>query len=197
MWRQQGWPLPLRLAGLLLCGLGLATCFAGLHECSHRTAFKSRAANDAAAWLLGLLSFYNATAYRRYHQWHHRYTHQPGLDPELDDPVPTSLPAYLLELSGRHWWSGKLSGYGHLLWGDLTEVPYFNAEIIPKVRRSAWLQVGLYLVLAVVSVVNGNGFLFWFWLLPLAVGQPCLRFLLLAEHSGCSVAADGTTNTRT
>ncbi len=196
-WGQQAWPLALRLAGLLVCGVGLATCFAGLHECSHRTAFKSRAANDAAAWLLGLLSFYNATAYRRYHQWHHRYTHQPGLDPELDDPVPTSLPAYLLELSGWHWWSGKLSGYGRLLWGDLSEVPYFNAEIIPKVRRSAWLQVGLYLALAVVSVVNGNGFLFWFWLLPLAVGQPFLRFLLLAEHSGCSFAADGTTNTRT
>lgn len=197
VWGQQAWPLALRLVGLLVCGVGLATCFAGLHECSHRTAFKSRSANDAAAWLLGLLSFYNATAYRRYHQWHHRYTHQPGLDPELDDPVPTSLPAYLLELSGWHWWSGKLSGYGRLLWGDLSEVPYFNAEIIPKVRRSAWLQVGLYLALAVMSVVNGNGFLFWFWLLPLAVGQPFLRFLLLAEHSGCSFAADGTTNTRT
>ena len=91
MWGQQGWPLALRLAGLLLCGVGLATCFAGLHECSHRTAFRSRTANDVAAWWLGLLSFYNATAYRRYHQWHHRYTHQPGLDPELDDPVPTSL----------------------------------------------------------------------------------------------------------
>lgn len=197
VWGQQAWPLALRLVGLLVCGVGLATCFAGLHECSHRTAFKSRSANDAAAWLLGLLSFYNATAYRRYHQWHHRYTHQPGLDPELDDPVPTSLPAYLLELSGWHWWSGKLSGYGRLLWGDLSEVPYFNAEIIPKVRRSAWLQVALYLALAVMSVVNGNGFLFWFWLLPLAVGQPFLRFLLLAEHSGCSFAADGTTNTRT
>lgn len=197
VWGQQAWPLALRLVGLLVCGVGLATCFAGLHECSHRTAFKSRSANDAAAWLLGLLSFYNATAYRRYHQWHHRYTHQPGLDPELDDPVPTSLPAYLLELSGWHWWSGKLSGYGRLLWGDLSEVPYFNAEIIPKVRRSAWLQVGLYLALAAVSVINSNGFLVWFWLLPLAVGQPFLRFLLLAEHSGCSFAADGTTNTRT
>nr|MCH9713458.1 fatty acid desaturase [Cyanobacteriota bacterium] len=34
VWGQQGWPLALRLAGLLLCGVGLATCFAGLHECS-------------------------------------------------------------------------------------------------------------------------------------------------------------------
>ena len=196
-WGHQGWPLPLRLAGLVVCGLGLATCFAGLHECSHRTAFKTRALNDGAAWLLGLLSFYNATAYRRYHQWHHRYTHQPGLDPELDDPVPTTTAAYLLEISGWHWWSGKLASFARLLWGDLSTVPYLNAEVIPAVRRSAWLQVGVYLALAAASLVGGNGFLFWFWLLPLAVGQPFLRFVLLAEHSGCSFSTDGTTNTRT
>jgi len=197
VWGQQDWPLALRLLGLLLCGVGLATCFAGLHECSHRTAFKNRAANDAAAWLLGLLCFYNATAYRRYHQWHHRYTHQPGLDPELDDPLPTSLPAYLLEISGWHWWSGKAASFARLLWGDLSAVPYLNAEGIPAVRRSARLQVGVYLALAAVSLIEANGFLLWFWLLPLAVGQPFLRFVLLAEHSGCSFSSDGTANTRT
>ena len=197
VWGHSSWPLTLRLAGLLLCGVGLATCFAGLHECSHRTAFRSRWLNDGAAWLLGLLSFYNATAYRRYHQWHHRYTHQPGLDPELDDPVPTSLGAYLLELSGWHWWTGKLSGYARLLWGDLSQVPYLNAEVIPAVRRSAWLQMGLYAIAAAASLIDGNGFLLWFWLLPLALGQPFLRFVLLAEHSGCSYEADGTRNTRT
>jgi fatty acid desaturase len=196
-WAQQLWPLPLRLAGLLLCGIGLATCFAGLHECSHRTAFRSRPVNDAAAWLLGLLSFYNATAYRRYHQWHHRYTHQPGLDPELDDPQPISLSAYLLELSGWNWWCGKLSGYGRLLWGDLSEVAYLNAELIPTVRRSVWLQWSVYVALALLSLIGGNGFLLWFWILPLALGQPLLRFLLLAEHSGCAFSADGLRNTRT
>lgn len=197
LWGHTSLPFGLRLIGLLACGVGLATAFAGLHECSHRTAFRSRPVNDAVAWLLGLLSFYNATAYRRYHQWHHRYTHQPGLDPELDDPVPTSLSAYLLELSGWHWWVGKLRGHARLLWGDLSQLPYLNAEVIPRVRRSAWCQAGVYLALAAVSLVHANGFLLWFWLLPLAVGQPFLRFVLLAEHSGCSFSADGTANTRT
>ena len=81
VWGQQPWPLALRLVGLLVCGIGLATCFAPLHECCHRTAFRGRRVNDALAWFAGLLSFYNSTYYRRYHQWHHRYTHQPGLDP--------------------------------------------------------------------------------------------------------------------
>ncbi len=197
LWGQQALPLALRLSALTACGLGLATSFAGLHECSHRTAFRSKRVNDAVAWLLGLLSFYNASAYRRYHQWHHRYTHQPGLDPELDDPVPTSLGAYLLELSGWNWWTSKLQSYAQLLWGDLSAVPYLNAQVIPQVRRSVWLQMGVYLALAALSLIGGSGFLFWFWLLPLAVGQPFLRFVLLAEHSGCSFSADGTANTRT
>ena len=64
-------------------------------------------------------------------------------------------------------------------------------------RRSAWLQVGVYLTLAALSLIGGNGFLLWFWLLPLAVGQPFLRFVLLAEHTGCSFSTDGTRNTRT
>jgi len=197
VWAQQGWPLALRLPGLLLCGIGLATCFAPLHECGHRTAFRSRRLNDSVAWIAGLLSFYNATHYRRYHQWHHRYTHQPGLDPELDDPVPTSPWAYLLEVSGWNWWTGKLSGYRQLLWGDLSSLSYLSPEVIPQVRRSVRLQFAVYAALALVSLVGTNGFLFWFWLLPLAVGQPLLRFVLLAEHSGCSFSSDGTENTRT
>ncbi|MEO1003385.1 MAG: fatty acid desaturase [Cyanobacteria bacterium J06638_7] len=197
LWGQPLLPAWLRLAGLLACGVGLATAFAGVHECCHRTAFRARGLNDAVAWLLGVLSFYNATAYRRYHQWHHRYTHQPGLDPELDDPVPTSLGAYLLELSGWNWWSGKLRSHAQLLWGDLSAVPYLNPKAVLQVRRSVWLQTGVYLALAALSLVGGNGFLLRFWLLPLAIGQPFLRFVLLAEHSGCSFSAEGTSNTRT
>ncbi|MEX0588961.1 MAG: fatty acid desaturase, partial [Cyanobium sp.] len=135
--------------------------------------------------------------YRRYHQWHHRYTHQPGLDPELEDPVPTSFVAYLLEISGWNWWSGKLSGYRLLLWGDLSSLGYLSPEAIPQVRRSVRLQCAVYAALALASLVGANGFLLWFWLLPLAVGQPFLRVLLLAEHSGCSFSRDGTKNTRT
>ncbi|MDP5123089.1 MAG: fatty acid desaturase, partial [Cyanobium sp. MAG_04] len=175
VWAQHPWPLALRLVGLLVCAIGLATCFAPLHECCHRTAFRGRRVNDTVAWFAGLLSFYNSTYYRRYHQWHHRYTHQPGLDPELNDPVPTTVWAYLLELGGWNWWTGKLAGYRQLLWGDLSGLPYLSPELIPQVRRSVRLQFAVYLAMALASLVSGTGFLFWFWLLPLAVGQPVLR----------------------
>lgn len=197
IWRLQSLPLMLRLPALLLSGVGLATCFAPLHECCHRTAFRSKGLNDAVAWLMGLLSFYNSTFYRRYHQWHHRYTHQPGLDPELEDPVPTTPAGYFLEISGWNWWSGKIQGYGRLLWGDLDALPYLSAEITPQVRRSVRLQALVYALAATLSLIAGNGFLLWSWLLPLAVGQPFLRWVLLAEHTGCAYSTNGLSNTRT
>jgi fatty acid desaturase len=197
LWRQPELPWLLRLVCLVLNGVALATCFAGLHECCHRTAFRSKATNDRVAWLMGLLSFYNATFYRRYHQWHHRFTHQPGLDPELDDPVPTTLMSYALEISGITWWIGKVRGYQRLLFGDLSQLPYLSPELIPQVRRSVRLQCVVYAIALAASLWQANGFLFWSWLLPLALGQPFLRVFLLAEHSGCSFSADGLANTRT
>ena len=197
LWAQVGLPVLLRLLGLLASGIGLATAFAPLHECCHRTAFRSRSVNDAVAWCAGLLCFYNSTFYRRYHQWHHRYAHQIGLDPELEDGFPTTRFAYVLEISGWNWWIGKIRGFYQLLFGDLSGLAYLNPEVIPQIRRSVRWQFTIYGALALVSVLNGSGFLFWNWLLPLAVGQPFLRLAMLAEHSGCSFGADGTTNTRT
>ena len=197
LWAQVGLPVLLRLLGLLASGIGLATAFAPLHECCHRTAFRSRSVNDAVAWCAGLLCFYNSTFYRRYHQWHHRYAHQIGLDPELEDGFPTTRFAYVLEISGWNWWIGKIRGFYQLLFGDLSGLAYLNPEVIPQIRRSVRWQFTIYGALALVSVLNGSGFLFWNWLLPLAVGQPFLRLVLLAEHSGCSFDANGTTNTRT
>ena len=55
-------------------------------RCVHQTAFASRATNDLVGWIAGVLSFYNATFYRHFHAWHHRYTQDPGRDPELISP---------------------------------------------------------------------------------------------------------------
>jgi len=190
-------PWPLRLVGLLLLGLGLAFSFCVMHESGHRTAFVSRQLNDTVAWWAGVLSFYNADFYRRYHQWHHRYTHLPGLDPELEDTPPDGLASYILELSAIPWWIGKFRGHLAGLRGDFTGRPYIPAEAIPAVRRSIQLQFCVYGVLLLASIPAGNGFLFWFWALPLALAQPLLRFVMMAEHGGCPFVPQALRNTRT
>jgi fatty acid desaturase len=190
-------PWPLQILGLMLLGTGLAFAFCAMHECGHRTAFASRPLNDAVAWWAGLLSFYNADFYRRYHQWHHRWTHQIGLDPELEDAPPTTVTEYLLELSGLPWWLGKLRGHWAGLAGDFAGRPYIPAEAGPAITASLRRQFALYGALLLASLPGANGAILWLWLLPLAVGQPLLRFVLMAEHQGCDYGPDGLTNTRT
>ena len=197
LWGTPALPWPLRLLGLLVLGWGLAFSFCAMHECAHRTAFVDRERNDTLAWWFGVLSFYNADFYRRYHQWHHRHTHQPGLDPELEDAPPTTPASYWLELSGLPWWVGKLRGHWRGLGGDFRANPYIPEEAAARVRESLWRQFAVYGALLILSIPGGNGFLLRFWLLPLIVGQPLLRFVLMAEHGGCAFNANGLANTRT
>jgi len=197
VWGQRELALPLRLLGLLLLGAGLAFGFCAMHEAGHGTAFRRRWLNDGVAWWAGVLSFYNADFYRRYHQWHHRYTHLVGLDPELDDPPPHDRASYLLELSGLSWWLGKLRGHLRGLRGDFSGCPYISPEAAPRIRRSLALQFMVYGLALLASLLSGSGALWWYWLLPLAVGQPLLRLVLMAEHGGCPFEPDGLRNTRT
>ncbi|MFQ4135518.1 fatty acid desaturase [Nodosilinea sp. PGN35] len=191
-------PLWLALPALVACGAGLALMFCAMHESCHRTAFANPRLNDAAAWLTGLLSFYNSTFYRRYHKWHHRYTQIPGKDPELEDPKPTGLADYLWQLSGIPWWMGKLRCHGRVALGNLEGCYYIAASGQAEVIRSVRLQLLAYVgVLAVSTLLGHPWFLFTYWLLPLAVGQPLLRFVLLAEHTGCSNDDNPLINTRT
>ena len=54
-------------AAAVAFGFTLVTMFAAMHECVHRTAFRSQWLNNGVGWLAWLLSFYNSTFYRHYH----------------------------------------------------------------------------------------------------------------------------------
>ena len=180
-------------------GFTLVTWFAGMHESKvHRTAFqKSQRLNDGVAWFSGLLSFYNSTFYRPYHGWHHRYTQLEGKDPELEDPKPTTLPRYLLEMSGLPWWLGKLRTHLTLAFGITRPDRFLNDKTGPLVVRSVRLQLLVYAVAIGVSLWLGRPYFVTYWLLPMALAQPLLRAILLAEHAGCSHDDDALANTRT
>jgi fatty acid desaturase len=185
------------LPALFIYGFSLAAMFAAVHEGVHRSAFASNRLNDIVAWFAGLLSFYNSTFYRRYHKWHHRYTRVPGKDPELSDPEPTSWQGYLWQLSGIPWWLGKFKSHFQIALGQFTDMPYVNAAAQAETARSVRLQLWIYALGIVLSLIAQEPWFFLYWLLPLAVGQPILRFILLAEHTLCSLNDNALTNTRT
>ncbi len=185
------------LPAVWIYGLGLATLFAPVHECVHRTAFASRWLNDGVAWITSLFSFYNSTFFRYYHRWHHRYTQIPGKDPELSDPKPQTLGQYLLEISGGYWWIGRFQFFSRVALGQIDRYPFVPDSAKAEVIRSVRIQVLIYGIGIALSIGLAYPWFVILWLLPLILGQPVLRFILLAEHTGCSYDDNSLTNTRT
>jgi fatty acid desaturase len=194
---QQDAPSVLIAVASVAYGFTLVTMFAAMHEAVHRTAFKRQWLNDTVAWFAGLLSFYNSTFYRPYHGWHHRFTQIAGKDPELDDQKPTGWLRYFVELSGVTWWLGKLQTYAKLVLGRTDSYPFLSAQTAPGVVRSVRLQMLVYATASALSVALGQPYFALYWLLPVAVGQPMLRAILLAEHTGCTRDDNALANTRT
>jgi fatty acid desaturase len=185
------------LPALVLYGFSFAIMFAPLHEASHRTVFTNNQANDVLCWFAGLLSFYNSTFYRLYHKWHHRYTQILDKDPELSDRKPTNLGEYIIEISGITWWIGKFKRHFLTAIGNLENCPFIPEGSRAEVIRSNRLQLLVYAVAIAISVYFQQPWFITYWLLPLAVGQPFLRFLLLAEHTDRPNTDNMLTNTRT
>jgi|SRR5579885_1207915 len=186
---------PLLLPAMAVHGFTLVTLFAPMHECVHRTAFASRRANLVVGWLAGVLSFYNATFYRHFHAWHHRYTQDPVRDPELIYPKAQTRIAFLRELSGANFWWRRMLDYPRLALG-LVRLPFLPDNARRPVALSMSAQLLVY-VAAGLSVALGYEAALFYWLLPAVLAQPALRALLVAEHSGCSFGQNGLLNTRT
>lgn len=191
-------PTWIAIPALVVYGTSLALMFCAMHECSHRTAFANPQVGDAAAWVAGLLSFYNSTFYRRYHKWHHRYTQIPGKDPELDDALPATPLQYFWHLSGIPWWISKVRGHLNVALGRLDGCYFLPESAHAETIRSTRIQLAIYGAIALTTTLLGHPwFLLTMWVLPLAIGQPVLRFVLLAEHTGCPNIDNPLRNTRT
>ncbi|MEX2111689.1 MAG: fatty acid desaturase [Pirellulales bacterium] len=182
---------------MLLHGATIVTMFAPMHECVHKTAFKTPWLNNLVGWLAGALSFYNFNYYRRYHTWHHRYTQDPERDPELSDPKPHTLTDYVVHLSGIPFWLAKPRELMALALGRMSQHEYIPAHARREIAWSARAQLALYVAVAAASVATRSPLALWYWFLPAVLAQPLLRALLIVEHTGCSQDANGLTNTRT
>lgn len=189
---------PALAPALWLYGVVLVFLFAPLHETVHRTAFRSRALNDAVAALCGLILLLPAGYFRVYHLAHHRHTADPARDPELTGGGgPQSLGAYLLAVSGLPLWRERVATLSRHALGRVAE-PYLR-DRPARITREARLHVAAYALLAAGGALYPafGALLLLYWLLPLLLGQPLLRLLLLAEHRGCRRSADGLQNART
>jgi fatty acid desaturase len=184
-------------AALLLHGIVLVFLFCALHESIHRTAFESRALNDAVAWVCGALLILPPSYFRLFHFAHHRHTQDRARDPELAVSAPATPAGYWWRVSGLPYWRERLrTTLRHALTGRVTE-PFVPAARATQVVREARILWGCYLGIAAVSLYLQRTDVLIYWIVPVLLGQPFLRLFLLAEHTGCGFDDDMLANTRT
>jgi fatty acid desaturase len=185
------WFLLLPIQGILIAFL-----FTAMHECIHDTAFKSSFLNTAVYVLCGFVIINPPAWFRYFHFAHHRHTHEPGLDPELQSPKPQNIVAYVKHVSGFPVWASNIRAL-------VTNAAGRNADdFVPsrgKVRvvLEARLMLAAYTSIAIASVVWNSSLLIWAWIVPALLGQPFLRLFLLAEHTACPHVENMFENTRT
>lgn len=185
-----GW----QIAAMTAQGIAMVFLFTAMHECSHRTAFRTRWINDMVGTMIGFMLFLLPKWFFYFHQDHHKFTQDPDRDPELTSPKPRTLFDYLLYLSGLPVWRDHLLALLRIAGGNQNDI-YVPKAAKRAVRREAILFIVLYaLLLPILIYMEG---LLQFWLVPLLLGQPFLRLYLLAEHGNCEESDNMLFNTRT
>ncbi len=186
-----GWQIVMVMHGIMLIFL-----FTLLHETSHFTAFKSPWLNNLIGGICALVIFLPPIWFRYFHLAHHRHTHDPDKDPELEGGKPETLMQYIWTISGIPVW--KFHFKTLLMNAFLNPIyDYVPQAGYSKIKKEAWGMIGFYASLLVFSIVAQTATLIWLWLAPIALGQPFLRLYLMAEHGRCPHVANMLENTRT
>jgi fatty acid desaturase len=191
-WWSTPWTAPLAVVH----GFVLIFLFCAEHECIHRTAFRSRRINDVVAAAIGVLLLLPSRWFRLFHAAHHRYTQDPLLDPELDGWKPPARSGIVLQMTGLLYWKAMAK----IVWSAArgrTEASWLPPGHVRKVVRQARIMVVVYAAMVAGSVVTGSWLLLQLWIVPVLVGQPFLRWYLLAEHTGCPIGEGIVAGTRT
>jgi len=177
-------------------GLVWVHLFAAQHECAHRTAFRSMRANNWLAWVCGALIMVPALHFRYEHTAHHTHTNLIGQDSELI-PMPATFPAYFWYLSGLPYWASNGLGLLRRSIGKLTgeEIGFIPTAWRSRVILESRVLLLLYAACGV-AIATGAHALLFYWVIPLLLGQPVMRFIRMTEHVGCAHERDPARNTR-
>ena len=188
------WMLP----AMFVHGVVLVHFFSLQHECVHYTVFRTRKFNDYAGvvcgWVIGLPHQF----FRYEHCDHHTHTQITGEDPE-QVPLPATIWGYLWYLSAIPYWRTKLGEISRHALGRLTDA---ERHFVPKVAeatliREARVMVAVYAGIFAAMLVFQWWAPLWFWLVPLILGEPVMRFVRMTEHVGRPTVAEMRENTRT
>lgn len=188
----------LHIPAMLSYGVVIVLLFAPLHECSHGTAFHSRWINHLVGFAVAAFTLRPFLYFKYRHAAHHTYTQHEDHDPDIV-PFPTSMRDYFGQIIGLSFWPKLLGTLWRGSTGRFTEE---EREFLPE---SVWKQVTLeirllvllYVAIAAVSIYFGSTVALVYWLVPRVMGEPVLRAIRMAEHTGAEESPNLLANTRT
>ena len=195
------WAVPL----LMLQGALISLTYAGQHECSHHTVFRTRWLNDLWGHVFGFLGFYPFYADRTLHMIHHQYTKIRGKDPEMMNTTigsvdrPFTIGKYLYTMSAIPYWLGQFKSLViHALGQPMgEEEQYYSPKELHVIFREARVFSALYCLVFAVSVYTQSWLVVELWLAPMFM-MKWVHFLHgLSEHYGMPNVADTMNNART
>jgi fatty acid desaturase len=177
-------------------GILIVFLFTALHECTHETAFKSSFLNTIISSISGFLILIPPAWFRFFHFAHHRHTHDPDRDPELQTPKPSTLVGYVKHVSGFPLWIAEIRTLLHNAAGRSAD-DFVPAKAKARITFEARVMLAIYALIAAASVYWESSLVIWTWIVPALLGQPFLRLFLLAEHTNCPHVDNMFENTRT
>ncbi|RVT87311.1 rhizopine catabolism protein [Rhodobacteraceae bacterium CCMM004] len=182
------------LATGAVLGVLINFLYAGQHELSHATVFRTRKLNEVFGRLFGFVLLFPRDFDQVMHFAHHRHTQDWERDGELVRE-PYTLTTYLLWLSGITYWRNRVAGLIRRARGIVVE-PYIKPTDEAMIVRESRLHLLGYALIAVVSVALGTWAAVTFWLLPMLLTKPVHQLQNTIEHLGLSHEPDILNNTR-
>jgi fatty acid desaturase len=179
-------------------GIVLNCIYAGQHEMSHRTAFRSRALNAWIGEIIGFLMILPAQWDRKFHFAHHRNTLNPAKDPELLAYAISDIKGWRISLLGLPFGWGQAQAMVSVARGIFPAyVWWLNNSERSLMVREARIHLALYALILLLSL----GFQSWialeYWLGPLLVMKAFYQFQNMGEHTGLGYDPDTLKCTRT
>lgn len=192
LWMTWGtlWAIPL----FLIHGTLINFLYAGQHELSHSTPFKTKWLNEWIGRLIGFIVLYPRDFDLIQHTAHHKWTQDWERDGELVRE-PYTLKTYLLWFLGPTYWWSRVTRLYRLSTGKVIE-PYVRPDQHPTVIREARITVALYAAIALVSVLAQSWAAVILWLAPMLATKAFHQLQNTIEHLGLSHEDNILENTR-